>query len=55
MAAIQNIKSTAKDAKVLDCVCDHEYQDKKHGKGKRVHNPTKDGYKCTVCGRSIKG
>jgi len=33
----------AKDAKVLPCVCDHGYQDRKH-------NPSMDGYRCTVCG-----
>lgn len=36
--------------------CVSEYQDKKYGKGKRVHNK-KDGkekeYTCTVCG-SVK-
>jgi len=35
----------------MQCVCEHEYQDKKHGKGNRVMNPRKDGYACTVCGR----
>ena len=36
------------------CTCNHEYQDKKYGKGNRVHNigtgqnPPK---KCTVCGK----
>lgn len=34
--------------------CPHEYQDKKYGKGKRVHNLKKTGtgpqeYTCTVC------
>ena len=32
------------------CSCSHEYQDKKYGKGNRVHNPGAKGYKCTVCG-----
>lgn len=26
------------------------YQDKKYGKGLRVHNPGSKGDKCTVCG-----
>ena len=36
----------------------HEYQDKKYGKGMRLHNPWKVstsevGYRCTVCGRPV--
>lgn len=38
-------------ARVMDCICVHEYQDSKYGKGKRVMNPKKKGYQCTVCGR----
>lgn len=34
--------------------CKHEFQDKKYGKGNRVHNPTRKNsgsvYRCTVCG-----
>jgi len=41
----------ALDAKVMGCDCKHPYQDQKHGAGMRVHNPDKDGYTCTVCGR----
>lgn len=26
---------------ILKCTCEDEYQDKKHGKGKRVHNKMK--------------
>jgi len=38
---------------VKACVCSHEYQDKKYGKGMRVHNPKKGGgSSCTVCGRT---
>lgn len=47
----QSISFTAKDTKILDCVCSHAYQDKKYGQGKRVHNPGKANYTCTVCGR----
>ena len=33
------------------CTCKHPFQDKRHGKGKRIHNETaKSGYRCTVCG-----
>jgi hypothetical protein len=41
--------------KVLFCSCEHDYQDKKYGKGKRVHNwgTSKNnklgGWVCTVC------
>lgn len=41
----------SRDTKIADCVCEHAYQDAAYGKGKRVHNPTKDGWKCTVCAR----
>jgi hypothetical protein len=44
--------------KVLRCTCEHDYQDKRFGKNRRLFNPTmkaanKDGpttYRCTVCG-----
>jgi hypothetical protein len=34
------------------CTCEHEFQDKKYGLKKRVHNSCKDEgkYRCTVCG-----
>lgn len=36
---------------VAACACEHEYQDKKYGKGKRLHNVGDNGgIKCTVCG-----
>jgi len=35
------------------CTCEHDYQDKKYGKNKRVWNPTMKGARCTVCGASI--
>ena len=39
---------------IKKCTCKHEYQDKKYGKGMRVHTPTtkdvtKDTCRCTVC------
>ena len=51
MANIKNNQVSMKEAKVMECVCSHSFQDQKHGKQKRVHNPNKTGYKCTVCGR----
>ena len=36
---------------ILNCTCEHESQDKIHGKGRRVHNLTgKYRHRCTVCG-----
>jgi len=37
---------------VLKCDCKHEYQDSKYGAGMRVHNQTKNGYRCVVCGKT---
>jgi hypothetical protein len=43
---------TIKKPKVMECVCEHEFQDKRYGKWMRLHNPAKeDVYRCTVCGR----
>ena len=41
---------------IKSCTCQHDYQDKKYGKGKRVHNKiTKSdknlNWRCTVCGK----
>lgn len=33
------------------CSCDHPYQDRRYGKGVRIHNRTTDSYRCTVCGK----
>ena len=40
---------------ILKCKCHHDFQDKKYGKGNRVHNTGKEltrGWlrRCTVCG-----
>ena len=42
--------------KIVKCDCKHEYQDKKHGDGKRVANFSKKnmGHRCTVCGKMHK-
>ena len=43
------------ETKVMSCTCQHECQDQKYGKQKRVHNlmakkiGTKEQYRCTVC------
>lgn len=48
--------STKQSVKILHCDCDTgngaKFQDIRYGKGKRVHNPNKNGYKCTVCGKN---
>ena len=41
-----------KGVKIMLCACKHDYQDEKYGKNQRVHNPTKKGHRCTVCGTS---
>jgi len=46
-------------SKKMECTCKHEYQDKKYGKGIRVHNlcgpyPQKN-WGCTVCSRITEG
>ena len=35
---------------IFPCSCKHEFQDRVYGPGKRLHNPCKNGYRCTVCG-----
>lgn len=43
---------------ILNCNCKNEYQDKQHGKGKRIFNEMKKTdnlYKCTVCLRQQIG
>jgi hypothetical protein len=37
---------------IKPCTCKHPFQDKRHGKGKRVHNEAgkQGGSRCTVCG-----
>ena len=36
---------------IKHCTCKHTYQDKKYGKGRRVHTWSKktESYRCTVC------
>lgn len=39
---------------LLKCSCQSDFQDKRYGKGQRVHNERKDpkaGPRCTVCGK----
>ena len=50
----KTVSSHTKTAtKVIRCNCDSEYQDKNYGIGMRLHNPNKNGYKCTVCGKPV--
>jgi hypothetical protein len=36
------------------CRCSSMDQDALHGNGVRVHNVTKDGFRCTVCSNLIR-
>lgn len=36
-------------SKVARCTCEHKVQDTVYGKGNRLHNGTKRGWRCTVC------
>lgn len=46
----------AEEPKVKSCTCNHAYQDRRYGKGRRVHNEMRTQkdkskeYRCTVCG-----
>jgi len=41
------------NTKTMKCDCKHDFQDKRYGKDKRVHNQKADKTKfvCTVCGK----
>jgi hypothetical protein len=41
---------SASATKIMACHCTHDYQDKRYGKGMRLHNPYAKGYRCTFCG-----
>jgi hypothetical protein len=45
-------KFVANGTRVLKCHCESKWQDEKYGRGKRLHNATTKGYRCTVCGQS---
>lgn len=55
-----SVKSSS-SVKILKCICDHDYQDQKYGRGMRVmnHAPVKgakpNNYRCTVCKRESTG
>ena len=45
-------KQAVKDSTAIkECSCSPDYQDKLYGKGKRLCNPNKIGFKCSVCGK----
>lgn len=37
-------------SRIFKCNCRHDFQDKQHGKGKRVYNEGVKVWRCTVCG-----
>ena len=45
--------------KIMQCTCNHKYQDQQYGLNKRVHNPCPGKsaneivYRCTVCSKQI--
>ena len=40
---------------VISCICKHTDQDARYGVGKRLHNSTRIGWRCTVCMRASVG
>jgi hypothetical protein len=44
--------ATIQGCSVIACSCEHEYQDKAYGKGRRLHNAMQNGqWRCTVCSK----
>ena len=47
---MKNLRNAAKyGSSVRKCRCKSDFQDKKYGNGKRLHNVTTKGWRCTVC------
>jgi len=42
----ENLKAKTK---IIECSCEHEYQDEMYGRNKRIHNVGITKTKCTVC------
>lgn len=45
--------------RIIQCTCQHEFQDELYGKRNRVFNETVSGdkvtgYRCTVCKKEVK-
>jgi len=36
-------------SEILACTCQHEDQDARYGRGRRVKNKCNGGHRCTVC------
>ena len=56
MAGDRQAQKESRSIAIKKCTCANAYQDKKYGKGLRVHNRTKQkdekhlqGWRCTVC------
>lgn len=43
------------ESTVHTCRCTHPGQDALYGPGKRLHNQTKNGRRCTACGTDTLG
>lgn len=49
----QVVTAKAGASEVKECNCEHDFQDSRYGKGKRLKICQADGrWECTVCGRS---
>lgn len=55
---VDSIVEDRRKTKIILCICEHKFQDKKYGKQQRVHNMTKQSspradqrWRCTVCGK----
>ncbi len=52
---MENPNQVTVNSRILPCSCDHAYQDRIYGIGKRVHSRMKQSdkssnmYRCTVC------
>jgi hypothetical protein len=51
----EDYQTVSLNTAVKRCTCKHEYQDKRYGKGMRLHNECQGGsrntpgWRCTVC------
>lgn len=37
------------NVKIIKCTCKNEFQDKRYGEQRRVHNENAKGWICTIC------
>lgn len=51
MAKKDTVSSGGAQTKAIMCGCPSAYQDQRYGLGMRLHNKTKNGYRCTGCNK----